>query len=63
VVSFVVEGIEELVDGLEARGTHFEALPVAASFADQKGVGHGEITDFGPVKSAWLNDTKVTCWR
>ena len=36
----------------------FEHLPGAASFAGQAGARHGEVMDFGAVKSAWLKDTE-----
>jgi predicted enzyme related to lactoylglutathione lyase len=57
VVSFLVEGIEQLVQELHARGVTFEKLD-ASSFQGQEGVTAGHITDFGPVKSAWLRDTE-----
>jgi catechol 2,3-dioxygenase-like lactoylglutathione lyase family enzyme len=58
VVSFLVEGIEALVEELKARGASFEALPGAASFAGRAGALQGEVTDFGAVKSAWLRDSE-----
>ena len=57
VVSFMVEGIEELVDALEARGATFQPLS-PASFAGQEGVPQGVVMDFGPVKSAFLTDSE-----
>jgi catechol 2,3-dioxygenase-like lactoylglutathione lyase family enzyme len=58
VVSFLVERIEGLVEGLKARGATFQPLPDSTSFAGQAGVRHGEVTDFGPVKSALVRDTE-----
>jgi predicted enzyme related to lactoylglutathione lyase len=57
VVSFLVEGIEQLVPELKARGVRFEDLD-ASSFQGQAGVTAGDITDFGSVKSAWFKDTE-----
>jgi catechol 2,3-dioxygenase-like lactoylglutathione lyase family enzyme len=58
VVSFLVEGIEALVEELKARGATFAPLPGSASFAGQAGALQGEVMDFGAVKSAWLLDTE-----
>jgi catechol 2,3-dioxygenase-like lactoylglutathione lyase family enzyme len=58
VVSFLVEGIEALVEQLKARGATFEQLPGSTSFAGQAGARHGEVMDFGVVKSAFLKDTE-----
>ena len=58
VVSFLVEGIEALVEELKACGASFEALPGSASFAGRAGALQGEVTDFGTVKSAWLKDSE-----
>ncbi len=57
VVSFIVQGIDGLVKALKERGARFQPLP-ESSFAGQAGARRGEITDFGPVKSAWLVDTE-----
>ncbi len=57
-VSFLVEGIDDLVGELKRRGASFAALPNQASFAGQEGVRHDEIMDFGPVRSAFLKDTE-----
>ena len=56
-VSFLVEGIEDLVDELTRRGATFQPIG-PASFAGQAGQEHGEIMDFGAVKSAFLKDTE-----
>jgi len=58
VVSFTVERIEELVDALKARGATFQPLASSASFAGQEGSRDGEVMDFGPVKSAFLQDSE-----
>jgi catechol 2,3-dioxygenase-like lactoylglutathione lyase family enzyme len=58
VVSFLVEGIEDLVEVLQARGATFAPIPGAASFAGQAGALHGAVRDFGAVKSAWLRDSE-----
>jgi catechol 2,3-dioxygenase-like lactoylglutathione lyase family enzyme len=57
VVSFLVTGIEQLVHELEARGVLFAELD-ATSFRGVEGRVDGPITDFGPVKSAWLHDSE-----
>ena len=57
VVSFLVEGVEALVDGLTERGVAFVA-PKAASFAGLEGTIAGFVTDFGPVRSAWFRDSE-----
>jgi predicted enzyme related to lactoylglutathione lyase len=57
VVAFLVEGIEELVQGLSERGVELVA-PQPASFAGEQGVIEGFIIDFGAVKSAWLRDSE-----
>lgn len=57
VVSFMVTGIEELVDDLAAAGVEF--LPLGTgSFAGVDGVPQGRIMDFGPVKSTFLRDSE-----
>jgi len=57
VVSFLVEGVEALVDGLTERGVAFVA-PKPASFAGLEGTIAGFVTDFGPVRSAWFRDSE-----
>ena len=57
-ISFMVTGIEELVEALAARGAQFRPLDPAASFAGTSGVARGAVMDFGPVKSAFLVDTE-----
>jgi catechol 2,3-dioxygenase-like lactoylglutathione lyase family enzyme len=57
VVSFLVENIEQLVHELKAKGVRFEELD-ASSFQGLAGVTTDDITDFGPVKSAWFKDTE-----
>lgn len=55
VVSFLVTGIEALVDELRARDV--EIVPLGAgSFAGVDGVPQGGIMDFGAVKSVFLRD-------
>jgi len=59
VVAFLVTGIEELVDGLTARGVAFlDATP--SSFAGTEGTisAAGKVIDYGPVKSTWLRDSE-----
>jgi predicted enzyme related to lactoylglutathione lyase len=58
VVSFLVTGIDGIVDGLKARGVEFEILPGASSFQGQEGVAGDAVMDYGPVKSAWFKDTE-----
>ena len=57
VVSFMVTGIEELVDALKARGVGFQPLGPPASPAWKENPS-GDVMDFGPVKSAFLKDTE-----
>ena len=57
VVSFMVTGIEEVVEGLKARGATFKP-PGPASFAGVEGKASGDVMDFGPAKSAFLNDSE-----
>jgi catechol 2,3-dioxygenase-like lactoylglutathione lyase family enzyme len=57
VVSFLVEGIEGLVDELEARGVAFER-PDSSSFQGRAGEIGGHVIDYGPVKSAWFRDSE-----
>lgn len=54
-ISFMVTGLEELVDSLKARGASFQP-PVAASFAGVEGRVVGDVMDFGQAKSAFLRD-------
>jgi catechol 2,3-dioxygenase-like lactoylglutathione lyase family enzyme len=59
VVAFLVTGLEDLVDGLAARGVAFlDATP--SSFAGTEGTiaRGGKVIDYGPVKSAWLRDSE-----
>ena len=59
VVAFLVTGIEELVDGLTARGVAFlDATP--SSFAGAEGTisAAGKLIDYGPVKSTWMRDSE-----
>lgn len=57
VVSFLVTGIEELVDELAEAGA--EILPLGeGSFAGVEGVPRGRIMDFGPVKSVFVRDSE-----
>jgi hypothetical protein len=57
-LSFQVAAIERLVEELKAQGCPFQALPEGASFAGTPGTKHGEIIEFGPVKSAFLLDSE-----
>ncbi|MFE4230603.1 VOC family protein [Arthrobacter sp. NPDC056886] len=54
-ISFMVTGIEEIVDSLKARGASFRP-PVAARFAGVEGKAVGDVMDFGHAKSAFLKD-------
>jgi catechol 2,3-dioxygenase-like lactoylglutathione lyase family enzyme len=58
VVAFLVTGIEDLVDGLTARGVAFlDATP--SSFAGTEGtISGGKVIDYGPVRSTWLRDSE-----
>jgi catechol 2,3-dioxygenase-like lactoylglutathione lyase family enzyme len=58
VVSFLVTGIESLVEELAERGATFEPIPGSESFAGVAGVARGVVTDFGPVKSAFVRDSE-----
>jgi len=58
VVSFMVTGIEELVDELTRRGATFHPIPGSESFAGVVGVTRGAVIDFGPVKSAFVSDSE-----
>jgi catechol 2,3-dioxygenase-like lactoylglutathione lyase family enzyme len=57
VVSFLVEGIEGLVQELTAQGVGFER-PDSSTFQGQPATITGHIIDYGPVKSAWFRDTE-----
>jgi catechol 2,3-dioxygenase-like lactoylglutathione lyase family enzyme len=57
VVAFLVEGIDDIVRGLEERGVAF-AAPDAGSFAGVEGVRDGHVVDFGAVRSTWLRDSE-----
>lgn len=57
VVSFLVNDIETVVRELRARGVEFHNYG-SASFQGQEGVVEGDVTDYGPVKSAWFRDTE-----
>lgn len=56
-ISFMVTGIEELVESLKARGANFQP-PAPSSFAGVDGLPSGDVMDFGQVKSAFLTDTE-----
>ena len=57
VISFMVTGIEEVVEGLKARGATFQS-PAPGSFAGVEGKATGDVMDFGPAKSAFLKDSE-----
>ena len=57
VVSFLVEGIDDLVRGLAERGVEF-VFPDVESFAGVQGVREGHVVDFGVVRSTWLLDSE-----
>jgi catechol 2,3-dioxygenase-like lactoylglutathione lyase family enzyme len=57
VVSFLVEGIDDLVRGLAERGVEFLPLDVE-TFAGVEGVRDGHVVDFGAVRSTWLRDSE-----
>jgi predicted enzyme related to lactoylglutathione lyase len=57
VVSFIVTGIDDLVQALQERAVEFEELDLS-SFGGVEGKVDGPITDFGMVKSAWLRDSE-----
>jgi catechol 2,3-dioxygenase-like lactoylglutathione lyase family enzyme len=56
-IAFMVSDIEQLVCDLAARGVVF-VEPAASSFRGREGDIQGVITDYGPVKSAWLRDSE-----
>jgi catechol 2,3-dioxygenase-like lactoylglutathione lyase family enzyme len=57
VVAFLVEGIDEVVGTLAARGVVFMP-PAGRSFAGLGGRLDGAVVDFGPVRSTWLRDSE-----
>jgi catechol 2,3-dioxygenase-like lactoylglutathione lyase family enzyme len=57
VVAFMVSNIEQLVSELVGRGAIF-LEPGTSSFRGRQGDVEGVITDYGPVKSAWLRDSE-----
>ena len=57
VVSFLVEGIDDVVRGLAELGVEFVA-PDAQSFAGVEGAREGQVIDFGAVRSTWLRDSE-----
>jgi catechol 2,3-dioxygenase-like lactoylglutathione lyase family enzyme len=57
VVSFLVEGISDLVAALSERGVAF-VVPDASSFAGVPGERHGWVLDFGAVRSIRLRDSE-----
>jgi len=56
-ISFMVTGIEEVVDALKARGATFQPLG-PGSFAGVEGKATGDVMDFGAAKSAFLKDSE-----
>lgn len=56
-ISFMVTGIEEVVEELKARGAKFQP-PGPASFAGVEGKAIGDVMDFGQAKSAFLKDSE-----
>lgn len=57
-VSFLVQDIEDLVLRLKERGAQFVPLPASAEFGGRVGDRSADVTDFGPVRSAFLRDTE-----
>ena len=57
VVSFLVEGIDDVVHALTVRGVEF-VVPDGDSFAGVQGVREGHVVDFGAVRSTWLRDSE-----
>lgn len=53
-VSFVVEDVEAVVDGLLARGVRFERYDLPGMAVDERGIHTAR--DMPGVKSAWLTD-------
>lgn len=54
-ISFMVTGLEEIVDLLKARDASFQP-PVVASFAGLEGAIVGDVMDFGIAESVFLKD-------
>lgn len=52
-ISFLVEDIEAVVDGLIAKGVTFEQYDMGEIKTDARG-----IAEAGPNKAAWLKDTE-----
>lgn len=57
VVSFLVEGIDDVVRGLADRGVEF-VVPDGGRFAGVEGVREGDVVDFGAVRSTWVRDSE-----
>jgi catechol 2,3-dioxygenase-like lactoylglutathione lyase family enzyme len=57
VIAFMVSTIERLVDDLVARDVFF-LDPDSSSFQGRDATVDGAITNFGPVKTAWLRDSE-----
>ena len=55
VVAFLVADLERLAAELEGRGVEF-VPPDSSSFRGATGEARGPVTDYGPVRSAWLRD-------
>lgn len=59
VVSFLVVDLHDVVDQLLARGVVFhDPGGDRGSFAGRAGRAQGVVTDYGPVRSAWLHDSE-----
>ncbi|MEJ2888337.1 VOC family protein [Actinomycetospora aeridis] len=59
VVAFLVTDLDEVVGELMARGVAFhDPGGERGSFAGRAGRAEGVITDYGPVRSAWLYDSE-----
>ncbi|MDD7965989.1 VOC family protein [Actinomycetospora lemnae] len=59
VVAFLVAGLHEIVDELLTRGVSFyDPGAERGSFAGRGGRAEGVVTDYGPVRSAWLYDSE-----
>ena len=56
-VSFTVTDIDQLVRDLKERGVTFVNLG-SATFQGRGSVVSNDVSDFGPVKSAWFKDTE-----
>ena len=57
IISFMVTGIEEVVEALKSRGATFQP-PAPGSFAGVQGRAVGDVMDFGQAKSAFLKDSE-----